>query len=655
MSHGAQIMLRASTIDELAQMLTEIQASRDYGRRIPTDPNSSLNAVIEPLNGILAEVEARNRELGARLEELTDARDDAQTTTFLLRRVKDELKTRTQQLDAAVMRAEAASEAKSQFLANMSHEIRTPMNGILGMVELLLRTDLSEKQRRFTRTIAQSGRALLTIINDILDFSKVESGKFDLDLKPFNFRVCVEDVAALLATRVQEKGLRLTVRIDDRLPAALVGDAGRLRQVLTNLLANAVKFTEKGDVTVEVSAEIASEVAKLTVRVQDTGIGIPRDKVDLVFQKFTQVDATSTRKHEGTGLGLAISKMLIEKMGGTVGLESELGRGSTFWFSVPLQIAQKPETAGVAPMALKGRRVLIVEPHGSDTPGLREQIMMAEAKAVAVGDLDDALLCLRHGQAVGRPFDLAVVHIQWVNEAAKRLVADLHGDGASKSIPIVVVSSIGQKGDSELFQGLGVHGYLTKPVDGAVLHDTIGIVLRDFASGRSRLVTRHTCTESRNVERGTADPAQEGEQANGASRTRILLVEDNLVNQEVAREYLEEFGCDIQIAENGQQAVEAVETGVFDLIFMDCLMPVMDGFQAAKLIRERERRGGLRPIPIVALTANAFASDRENCLAAGMNDYLSKPFDPADIEAILKKWIPRFAALAASGGSASAA
>jgi signal transduction histidine kinase/CheY-like chemotaxis protein len=640
-------MLRVSTIDELAQMLAEIQASRDYSRRIPIEPHGGLNAIIEPLNGILAEVESRNRELRTRLEELTDARDDAQTTTFLLRRVKDELKTRTQELDAAVMRAEAASGAKSQFLANMSHEIRTPMNGILGMVELLLRTELTEKQRRFASTIAQSGRALLTIINDILDFSKVESGKFDLDLKPFNFRVCVEDVAALLTTRVQQKGLQLSVRIDERVPAAVVGDAGRLRQVLTNLVANAVKFTEEGSVTIDVSAGIAGEVAKLTVRVKDTGIGIPRDKLDLVFQKFTQVDGTSTRKHEGTGLGLAISKMLIEKMGGEVGLESELGSGSTFWFSVPLQVAEQPENAAGGPVALRDRRVL-----RSDTPSLRDQIMAAGGEAVAVADGREALSNLGHGQSAGRPFDVIVIHIQWVNDAAMRLVADLHGDGAAKAIPTVVVSSIGQKGDGELFEGLGVHGYLTKPVDGAVLHDTIGIVLGDAASGRRRLVTRHTCTENRSA---TGDPKEGREVAADAPRPAVLLVEDNLVNQEVAREYLEEFGCEIQVAENGKQAVDAVETGSFDLVFMDCLMPVMDGFQASKLIRERERRRDLPQLPIVALTANAFASDREKCLAAGMSDYLSKPFEPADIEVILRKWIPRFGGQAPYSRGASPA
>ena len=648
-------MLRASSLDELAYLLVEIQASRDYTRRIPTEPQSSLNSIIEPLNGILAEVEARNRELRARLEELTDARDDAQTTTFLLRRVKDELKARTQDLDAAVLRAETASEAKSQFLANMSHEIRTPMNGILGMVELLLRTDLSEKQRRFACTIAQSGRALLTIINDILDFSKVESGKFDLDLKPFNFRICVEDVAALLATRAQQKALQLLVHVEDGVPAAVVGDAGRIRQVLTNLMANAVKFTDEGAVTVAVSAEIAGDVAKLTVRVQDTGIGIPCDKIDLVFQKFTQVDGTSTRKHEGTGLGLAISKMLIEKMGGQVGLESELGKGSTFWFTVPLQMAAQPEAAVGAPVALNGRRILVIEPHGPDAPSLRDQLAAAGAEAVTAADLNGALTYLRHGQEVDRPFDAAVINIQWVNEAATRLVAELNGEGAAKTIPTVVVSSIGQKGDPELFQGLGVHGYLTKPVDGAVLQETIGIVLRDRATGRSRLVTRHTCTENRNLEWGAVLPPQGGEQAHGSLRTKVLVVEDNLVNQEVAKEYLEELGCDIHIAENGQEAVEGTETDAFDLVFMDCLMPVMDGFQAAKLIRERERRNGLPPVPIVALTANAFASDREKCLAAGMNDYLSKPFDPADIEAILRKWIPRFAGQAATGGSASPA
>ncbi len=641
-------MSSVASIRDLTQNISVILRTGDFSQRLSAPLVSELDEVISSLNGLLAEFEARDQTLRRKLEELTDARDDSQTTNALLRRVKNELKTRSQELDAALLKAEAANEAKGQFLANMSHEIRTPMNGILGMAELMSRTTLDERQRKMVGTISKSGQALLTIINDILDFSKIESGKFDIDLKPFNFRVCAEDVGAILRPRVEQKGLAFGVQIAAEVPETLIGDAGRIRQILTNLIGNAVKFTERGRVTVDVTSEQTNGSAQLTVRISDTGIGIPADKVDAVFQKFSQVDNTSTRKHEGTGLGLAICKMLIEKMGGTIRLESEYGRSTTVWLK--LMMAHAPVEASVVPgfLKLEGRRVLVLEAGHVGTSLLYKQMVGLGFEVATIAHASAAMEHLAHDYAKNGRCELALVNVGWTAEAATPIVTALRATAGFENTPVLIVAAFGQKGDGKLVQHIGAQGYLTEPVSQTLLLETVTAVLSDSHNGHSRLVTRHTCAEERNRDAneparlaGAKPPPSDVRAPNAFAHAQILLVEDNFVNQEVAKEYFWELGCEVAVAGNGMEAVRAVKAGAFDIVFMDCLMPEMDGFQATRTIRQLEQQGKLTPIPIVALTANAFASDREKCLAAGMNDYLSKPFASEELANALQKWLPQ--------------
>ena len=639
-------MTNTLTVGELTGLLSEIHRSGDFSRRLPITSGGELEGLSLVLNGLLGEVEARDRELRLKIEELTDARDDARTTNALLKRLKEDVKARSRELDAAVMKAEAANEAKSLFLANMSHEIRTPMNGILGMGELLLRTRLDQRQTRLAGTIVESGRALLTIINDILDFSKVESGKFELEAKPFNFKACVESVAALLETRASQKGIGLSVEVDPRLSDFVVGDAGRIRQILTNLAGNAVKFTEQGGVKIRVSAEPRAETVALHIDVEDTGIGIPADKIDAVFQKFVQVDNASTRRFEGTGLGLAISRMLIEAMGGEIGLDSELGRGSRFWFRLEMPVERRAAepVLGSAPIAVE--RVLVVStdetrqtPLGSTLAGLDLTVVCGPEAACS---------SLLGGPGAQRPYDLIIIDTGVVDDGIARTITELKKLQSLRLPPILIHAAVGQRGDGKTIEALGVRGFLTEPCPAEVLHQAMETVLADVRTGTTRLVTKHVCAETYAPVPAIAEPAAAqpvaeataAPQSGSSGPIRVLLVEDNLVNQEVAREYLEMFGCTVELATNGREAVDASGVSSFDLILMDCLMPEMDGFQATRAIRERERGCGRAAIPIVALTANAFASDRERCLEAGMTDYLSKPFAPEEIERLVIKWRP---------------
>jgi len=626
-----------NSVESIQKELNRFGRGTDYSQRISRPADAGLSGLVDALNGVLSEVETREKELRGKLDALTDARDDARTANAMLRHIKEELKSRSKLLDTSLARAKSASEAKSQFLANVSHEIRTPMNGILGMAELLLRMELGERPDRLARTIVESGRALLTIINDVLDFSKIESGVIEFDPKPFNFRMCIEDVAALLRSQAQKKGIELNVEIEPALPELLVGDAARIRQILINLVGNGLKFTDQGRVTIGVECEIVEGVCKTRVAVQDTGIGIPPEKINDVFEKFNQVDNTSTRRHEGTGLGLTIFSLLVDKMGGTRGLNSELGVGSTFWFELPLSVHEQSIKHHQPTVSLEdccllllrsGRGQSKLEQVEADLAELGCQVTIEDCRAGA-GKRDTG------GASLAQSFDLVLLGTSWIDDSIVREIGALRAGPVDGSVPIIVLVSHGNKGDVKIVEDAGAQGYLPLPAPLEILRGIVESGIENASHGIETFATRYTVEQNR-AEPDMSPPTSE---VKAWPESKVLLVEDSLVNQEVAREFLEDIVGDIFVANNGREAVEMSEDMRFDLILMDCQMPEMDGFEATKVIRERERKSKQAPTPIIALTANAFASDRENCLAAGMDDFLSKPFMPEDFESIICKWL----------------
>jgi len=612
----------SSPINSIQTELAAITGQGDYSRRVARQDDPDADALAQTLNTLLDEV-----------EELRDARDDARTANSMMRHVKEQLTARSKQLDASLAQVKSASEAKSQFLANVSHEIRTPMNGILGMAELLLRMNLGERPERLAQTIVQSGRALLTIINDVLDFSKIESGVIELDPKPFNLRTCVEDVAALLQSQAQKKSIRLDVNVCHDLPEMIVGDAARLRQILINLVGNGLKFTDEGHVSIDVTCAMDGDVCNTRIEVTDTGIGIPEDKIDAVFEKFNQVDNTSTRRHEGTGLGLTIFSLLVDKMGGARGLTSQWGEGSTFWFELPFAVHAQETSSGHMALQLDTCHVALCQFENGqgelqhvlpllDDLGCQTQVVPDYADSQSVGG------SIARGNMSA---DLVVLGTSWVDEQTCRNISTLKASLVEQDVPVIVLVGQGAKGDAKAVEDAGAQAYITLPVAQDVLVDLMRATVSNARRGISALSTRHTVDEDR------ASAVNESRQTFADSR--VLLVEDSMVNQEVAREFLEDLVGEIVVANNGLEAVVCSESETFDLVLMDCQMPEMDGFEATCAIRERERTLGLRHTPIVALTANAFASDKENCLAAGMDDFLSKPFMPEDFEMIIAKWL----------------